>query len=57
MLRLALATLALAATAAQAGPFLPAGDIALRHDIQLLADHGVISGPVTSWPLAWGPLL
>ena len=57
MLRLALVILALAATAAHAGPFLPAGDIALRHDIQLLADHGVISGPVTSWPLAWGPLL
>ena len=40
-----------------AGPTIAPGDIALRHDIQRLADAGVISGPVTSWPLAWGPIL
>ncbi len=40
-----------------AGPYIPAGDLALRHDIQRLADHGVIKGPVTTWPLAWGPIL
>lgn len=30
--------------------------MALRHDIQLLADSGVIAGPTTTWPLAWGPI-
>jgi len=33
------------------------GNMALRHDIQRLADHGVIKGPVTTWPLAWGPII
>lgn len=36
---------------------MPAGDSVLRHDVQVLADRGIISGPVTSWPLAWGPIL
>ena len=40
-----------------ASPFLPAGDTVLRNDIQWLADHGVIRAPVTTWPLAWGPIL
>lgn len=40
-----------------ASPFVPAGDLTLRHDIQLLADHGVIKGPTTTWPLAWGPII
>ena len=40
-----------------AGPYIPPGDLALRHDIQRLADHGVIKGTVTTWPLAWGPIL
>jgi hypothetical protein len=40
-----------------AGPFIPAGDLALRHDIQRLADHGVIQGTITTWPLAWAPIL
>lgn len=34
-----------------------AGDTVLRHDIQLLADYGVIKGPITTWPLAWGPIV
>src|SRR5690606_38239325 len=42
---------------AKAGPFLPAGDAALRADIELLADYGILEGPVTTWPLAWGPIL
>ncbi|MDJ0908310.1 MAG: capsule assembly Wzi family protein [Woeseiaceae bacterium] len=53
---LALASLVFARTAV-AGPYIEPGDVALRHDIQLLADHGVIRGPVTTWPLAWGPIL
>ena len=43
--------------AATAGPFIPPGDAALRADIAVLADYGVLEGPVTTWPLAWGPLL
>jgi len=54
-LTLTLAVLAFGTVAA--GPLLPAGDTTLRHDIQLLADRGIIKGPVTSWPLAWGPVL
>jgi hypothetical protein len=42
---------------AVAGPFIEPGDLALRHDIQRLADYGVIKGTVTTWPLAWGPIL
>jgi hypothetical protein len=42
----------LAATT-QAGPVIAPGDVGLRHEIQLLADYGVIRGPVTTWPLAW----
>jgi len=40
----------------EAGPIIAPGDLALRHDLQRLADHGIISGPVTTWPLAWGPI-
>ncbi|MES1944113.1 hypothetical protein PC39_08359 [Salinisphaera sp. PC39] len=29
------------------------GDTGLRHDIQLLADAGLLRGPVTTWPLPW----
>ncbi len=49
--------LALFASTAIAGPNIPAGDLALRHDIQRLADHDVIKGTITTWPLAWGPIL
>ena len=45
------------ASTALAGPYIPAGDMALRHDIQVLADHGIIKGPTSTWPLAWGPIL
>jgi hypothetical protein len=44
------------ATSAFGGSFMPAGDIALRHDVQFLADHGVIKGTVTSWPMSWDAL-
>ena len=40
-----------------ANPLVPAGDLFLRQDVQLLADAGVLRGPVTTWPLAWAPLL
>lgn len=59
-LRARLAALTLLFTVAPgvlASPFIGAGDTALRHDIQRLADYGVITGPTTTWPLAWGPLI
>lgn len=40
-----------------AGSIIPPGDLSLRQDIQLLADRGIIKGPVTSWPLAWKPIV
>ena len=56
-MRRTLLLLILATTSSFAGPYIPAGDPALRHDIQVLADHGVIKGPTSTWPLAWGPIL
>jgi hypothetical protein len=46
----------LTGTAAIAGPWLDPGDSGLRHDIQVLADAGVIVAPVSTWPLAWGDI-
>jgi hypothetical protein len=57
MRRLVLIVGLLLSSAAAPGPYLPAGDIMLRNDIQRLADYGVITGPITTWPLVWGPIL
>lgn len=57
MARACIIILGLFATAALAGPYIEPGDHALRHDIQRLADYGVIKGPTSTWPLAWGPVL
>jgi hypothetical protein len=38
---------------AAAWPNVAAGDVVLRHDIQRLADAGIIKGPISTWPLAW----
>ncbi|MFK7886944.1 MAG: capsule assembly Wzi family protein [Gammaproteobacteria bacterium] len=51
-----LAALWLQAPIAQAEPFVAPGDILLRHDIELLSDAGVLSTPITSWPLSWGDI-
>ena len=56
-MRLCLIFSCLFASTAFAGPYIPAGDLALRHDIQVLADRGIIKGPTSTWPLAWGPIL
>ena len=37
----------------QAGPWINPGDETLRHHIQVLADSGVITVPITTWPLMW----
>ena len=38
---------------ARADPWLAPGDEGLRSDIQLLADAGILRGPVTTWPMSW----
>jgi hypothetical protein len=38
---------------ARADPWLGPGDAGLRADIQLLADAGILRGPVTTWPISW----
>jgi hypothetical protein len=42
--------------AARADPWLAPGDEALRSDIELLADAGILRGPVTTWPISWPDL-
>jgi hypothetical protein len=46
--------LLLAGLSAQADPWITPGDARLRHDIELLADAGIIRAPVTAWPMSWG---
>lgn len=43
----------LAAHAAAADPWLAPGDARLRHDLQLLADSGIVHAPLTAWPVSW----
>ena len=38
---------------ANTSPWLDPGDSGIRNEIQLLADAGVITSPVTTWPIAW----
>ena len=38
---------------AHAGPWLEPGDARLRHDLQLLADAGVVRAPLSAWPVSW----
>ena len=40
-----------------ARPLIEAGDVVLRHDIQRLADAGLIVGTTSTWPMAWGSIL
>jgi hypothetical protein len=39
---------------AVADPWLQAGDAAARHDVQVLADAGVLRTFASTWPLSWG---
>ncbi len=48
--------LLLTGSLAMADPWARPGDLALRHDIQLLADAGLIEAPVNTWPMPWGAL-
>jgi hypothetical protein len=47
---------AICAPQAPAEPWVDPGDTGLRHDLQLLADAGVIGTPLTAWPLSWGDI-
>lgn len=56
MLRAAILSSALAMILAMpvcAAPWVDPGDARLRHHIQVLADAGIITVPVTTWPLMW----
>lgn len=52
-----LALAGLFAAPASAGPWMDPGDSALRHDVQMLSDAGVIHAPLSSWPLAWADVV
>lgn len=55
--RLALAAALLCAGAAtSAGVWVEPGDRRLRADVELMKAHGLIKGPVDSWPLPWRQL-
>ena len=54
---LVLAGLLLFTPTVLAAPQAQPGDVGLRHDIQVLADYGAISGPVTTWPISWDAVL
>lgn len=41
---------------AKADPWISAGNLQARQDVELLADAGVINVPVTTWPLPWGAI-
>jgi hypothetical protein len=36
-----------------AEPWVAPGDLRLRHDLQVLYDRGLLTGPSLSWPLSW----
>ncbi len=40
-------------SSANASPWASPGDSQLRSDVELLAHHGLISGPVNTWPMSW----
>ena len=46
----------LAASPAVADPWAKPGDLALRHDIQLLGDARVLKSPVIAWPIPWATI-
>jgi len=51
-----LAWLALAlfvAAPVRADPWIAPGDARLRHDLELLADAGIVRAPLTAWPVSW----
>lgn len=53
---LAVGALLVGTAPALAGPWAAPGDAALRHDLQLLSDHGLLNAPLTTWPLSWSDI-
>jgi len=49
----AFSLLLLSSGIAQASPWAAVGDMQLRNDVEILARHNVISGPVNTWPISW----
>jgi hypothetical protein len=49
----ALGLACIVAGTAEAGPWAEPGDARLRHDLQLLADAGVVHAPLSVWPVSW----
>jgi hypothetical protein len=45
--------LSFAAAQAFADPWIAPGDARLRHDLELLADAGIVRAPLTAWPVSW----
>jgi hypothetical protein len=43
----------LIARVGHADPWLGPGDARLRHDLELLADAGIVRAPLTAWPVSW----
>lgn len=41
---------------ARSEPWAAPGDLVLRHDVEVLADAGIITSPTTTWPLSWNDL-
>lgn len=58
MTRLLAAVLCMAmpVTSAMADPWARPGDARLRSDIELLAAHGYVLGPIDAWPLPWAQI-
>ena len=56
MAKFVLVLLAFAPLTAAAMPLAAAGDMRLRHDLQLLNDSGVINVPLTAWPISLGDI-
>jgi hypothetical protein len=50
---IALGIALLASGPVRAEPWLPPGSLTVRHDIQLLADAGIIRSPATTYPMSW----
>jgi len=48
--------LTLFAGIASAEPWIGPGDVSVRHDLQRLADAGLLTGPTLSWPIGWSQL-
>ncbi len=53
MIRASLLCLLLCGGVVHADPWLAPGNVRVRHDLSLLADAGILRGPVTTWPVSW----